>query len=45
MYLRTPGMSKEDGIRPSQQGTVLAKDVWMLSIGVALTVDALTDRS
>jgi hypothetical protein len=45
MYLRTPGMTKEDGIRPSQQGTALAKDVWMLGIGVALTVDALTDRS
>jgi hypothetical protein len=45
MYLRTPGMTKEDGIRPSQQGTALAKDVWMLGIGVGLTVDALTDRS
>ena len=45
MYLRTPGMTKEDGIRPSQQGTALAKDVWMLGIGVGLVVDALTDRS
>jgi uncharacterized membrane protein YphA (DoxX/SURF4 family) len=45
MYLRTPGMTKEDGIRPSQQGTALAKDLWMLGIGVALVVDALTDRS
>jgi hypothetical protein len=45
MYLRTPGMTKEDGVRPSQQGTALAKDVWMLGIGVGLTIDALTDRS
>jgi len=45
MYLRTPGMTKEDGIRPSQQGTALAKDLWMLGIGVGLVVDALTDRS
>jgi len=45
MYLRTPGMTKEDGIRPSQQGTALAKDVWMLGVGVGLIVDALTDRS
>jgi hypothetical protein len=45
MYLRTPGMTKEDGVRPSQQGTALAKDVWMLGIGVGLIVDALTDRS
>jgi hypothetical protein len=45
LYLRTPGMTKEDGIRPSQQGTALAKDVWMLGIGIGLLVDALTDRS
>jgi hypothetical protein len=44
MYLRTPGMTKEDGIRPSQQGTALAKDVWMLAIGLGLVADALTDR-
>jgi uncharacterized membrane protein YphA (DoxX/SURF4 family) len=43
MYLRTPGMTKEDGIRPSQQGTALAKDVWMLGIGLGLIVDALTE--
>src|SRR5262249_13557641 len=36
MYVRTPGMTKEDGIRPSRQGTALAKDVWMLGIGVGL---------
>lgn len=45
LYARTPGMTKEDGIRPSQQGTALAKDVWMLGIGLGLTLDALTDRS
>jgi hypothetical protein len=45
IYARTPGLTKEDGIRPSQQGTALAKDVWMLGIGLGLTVDALTDRS
>jgi len=42
--VRTPGMRKEDGIRPTQQGVPLAKDVWMLGIGVGLVVDALTDR-
>lgn len=45
LYARTPGMTKEDGIRPSQQGTPLAKDVWMLGIGIGLTIDGLTDRS
>ncbi len=44
LYLRTPGMTRQDGIRPSQQGTALAKDVWMLGIGLGLVVDALTDR-
>jgi hypothetical protein len=45
MYLRTPGMTRPDGVRPSQQGTPLAKDVWMLDIGRGLVDDALTDRS
>ena len=44
MYVRTPGMRKEDGVRPTQQGVPLAKDVWMLGIGVGLVIDALTDR-
>jgi uncharacterized membrane protein YphA (DoxX/SURF4 family) len=45
VYSRTEGMRLEDGIRPTQQGTAMAKDVWMLGIGVGLMVDALTDRS
>jgi hypothetical protein len=39
MYLRTPGVTLEDGIRPTQQGTVLAKDIWMLGIAAALVLD------
>lgn len=38
MYLKLPGMT-EDGIRPSQQGLALAKDSWLLSIGLALILD------
>jgi uncharacterized membrane protein YphA (DoxX/SURF4 family) len=45
VYSRTDGMHLEDGIRPTQQGTVMAKDVWMLGIGLGLIVDSLTDRS
>ena len=37
-------MTREDGVRPTQQGTPLDKDVWMLGIGVGRMVDALTDR-
>ena len=39
MYLRTPGMTEEDGIRPSAEGTALAKDVWMAGIAAALVLD------
>jgi uncharacterized membrane protein YphA (DoxX/SURF4 family) len=39
MYLRTPGMTLEDGIRPSPQGIGLAKDIWMLGIAAALVLD------
>jgi hypothetical protein len=44
MYLRTPGMHEEGSLRPTQQGTVLAKDVWMLGIGVGFVLDALSNR-
>ena len=44
MYLRTPGLTQEDGIRPTGDGTSVAKDVFMLGIGLGLVVDALTSR-
>jgi hypothetical protein len=44
MYARTPGMRREGGVRPTRQGVPLAKDVWMLGIGLGLVIDALTDR-
>jgi hypothetical protein len=44
LYLRTPGMREKGSLRPTQQGTPVAKDAWMLGIGVSLIVDALTDR-
>jgi hypothetical protein len=43
LYLRTPGMTV-DGIRPSEQGLPLAKDVWMLSIGVSFLLEGAADR-
>jgi hypothetical protein len=42
LYVRTPGMRREGSLRPTQQGTALAKDVWLLAIGLSLTADALT---
>ena len=44
LYAKTPGMRKERSPLPSQQGTPLAKDVWMLGIGLGLVIDDLTDR-
>jgi hypothetical protein len=41
LYLRTPGVTKEDGVRPTQQGTPFAKDIWMVGSGLALLIDGL----
>jgi hypothetical protein len=37
LYVKTPGM--RDGIRPTQDGTAVAKDVWLLGIGTSLLID------
>jgi uncharacterized membrane protein YphA (DoxX/SURF4 family) len=42
MYMKTPGMTEEGStIKPSQQGTAIAKDFWMTGIGAALILDSL----
>lgn len=35
-YLKSPGMTEADGIRPTQAGTAMAKDFWLAGIAVAL---------
>jgi uncharacterized membrane protein YphA (DoxX/SURF4 family) len=40
MYWHAPGMHHEGSLRPTAQGTPIAKDVWMLGIGLALMTDA-----
>ncbi|HET9081817.1 MAG TPA: hypothetical protein VFO01_15070 [Trebonia sp.] len=42
LYARTPGMRKEHSPLPTQQGTALAKDVWMAGLGLGLVIDDLT---
>jgi hypothetical protein len=42
MYIKTPGMRKEGTPFPTQQGVPLAKDVWMMGIGLGLVIDDLT---
>lgn len=44
LYLKTPGMRKEGSLRPTQQGVPLAKDAWLVGIGVGLMLDGLPDR-
>lgn len=38
MYFNNDEMTQDDGIRPSQDGTPLSKDVWLGAIGAALMV-------
>lgn len=44
LYARTPGMREGGSWRPSQDGTALAKDVWLLGIGVTLLLDRAGTR-
>lgn len=44
VYARTEGLRREDGVRPTQQGIPLAKDAWLLGIGLGLVIDSITDR-
>jgi hypothetical protein len=41
MYLKTPSMTLADGIRPSQQGTPVAKDFWLVGAGLTLLMQGL----
>ena len=38
MYFRNPQMTQEDGIRPSEAGISLSKDVFLSAIGAALVM-------
>jgi uncharacterized membrane protein YphA (DoxX/SURF4 family) len=39
LYLRTPGMRQKGSLRPTEQGISLAKDVWLLGVGLSLVLD------
>jgi uncharacterized membrane protein YphA (DoxX/SURF4 family) len=41
MYLRTPAMHKPGSVWPTQAGTGVSKDVWMLGIGLGLIAGSL----
>lgn len=43
MYLRTPALRKPGSIWPSQAGTAVSKDSWMLGIGLGMLLGAAED--
>ena len=45
LYLRTPGLRKEGSLRPTEQGIPIAKDIWLLAIGLSVVIDDLTEES
>jgi hypothetical protein len=44
LYLRTPGMHKPGSLAPTQEGLAIAKDVWLLGIGIGLLTLGTVDR-
>ena len=40
LYLNTPGMTQDDGIRPTADGTAVAKDVWLVGAGLTLATQS-----
>ena len=43
LYLKTPGLTEEGSIRPTQDGIGIAKDVWLVGVGSTLLLDGLVD--
>jgi hypothetical protein len=44
LYLRTPGMRKPGSLAPTEQGLAIAKDIWLLGIGIGLLTRGTIDR-
>lgn len=44
VYLRTPGMREPGSLRPTREGTAVAKDVWLLGIAATLLADQAATR-
>jgi hypothetical protein len=41
LYLKTPGMHEPGSLKPTQQGTGIAKDIWLVGAGLTLVLDDL----
>ena len=44
LYLRTPGMRKPGSLAPTELGLAIAKDSWLLGIGIGLFTRGLMER-
>jgi hypothetical protein len=44
IYLKTPGMRKPGSLAPTQEGLAIAKDIWLLGIGIGLLTRGADDR-
>jgi hypothetical protein len=44
LYLKTPGMRKPGSLAPTQEGLALAKDSWLVGIGIGLFTRGLMER-
>lgn len=45
LYWRTPGVHQEGSVRPTEDGVALAKDAWLLGIGLALATEKSKRKS
>jgi hypothetical protein len=41
LYIKTPGMRRPGSLLPTQEGTAMAKDIWLAGIGISLAIDDL----
>ena len=44
LYLRTPGMRKPGSLAPTEAGLALAKDSWLVGIGIGLMTRGVIER-
>ena len=44
LYLRTPGMHKPGSLAPTPEGLAIAKDSWLVGIGLSIVLRGLTSR-
>jgi uncharacterized membrane protein YphA (DoxX/SURF4 family) len=41
LYFKVPGLKQEGSLKPTQEGMAIAKDSWLLGIGLSLLVSGL----